>query len=529
MKDRQAQRGKEQAITPLARRTFALQRKCACGGEAEGECQDCKEQRLQRSRDGSNLTGAVPRTVHNVLRGPGTPLDGAARAVMEPHFGHDFSKVRVHADRAAGESARDVQAAAYTVGPDMVFAPGRYEPATDRGQRLIAHELTHVVQQEQSAPSGSLTIAPSDDQAEREADRAASALGPSRRGTTGVPVSLQRAPNNDWNKVYDRHMSYLGSTYDDYKTGLGELRPTTKGGLTENVGRPIPKSKGFGTPAAPEITLPVLKEIFPLLRSDLDAKAVPEDQIKEYLASLNDAFKMMMIDTVEAQANYLAHAFVESQQFRLMTEIGEKNPATWQKNPKTPDSPAARKYYSDTYKKGGKVNPYGNFEFIGRGPVQVTWRYEYVEAIAMVEKVAADYKAKAAKDPKDLESARFAALAEEAAIEIKKNPEQAANPKYAFLFSAAFIKGKGADVSMVNKDPSQKKWTGEDVVGGGKFEPGSKQDKALVTKATAYHDIYCVLMREAKNAGVKEAEAKYKACQSQPQAKATAKAPGSGY
>jgi hypothetical protein len=67
--------------------------------------------------------------VHEVLRSPGQPLDAATRAYFEPRFGKDFSGVRVHTDAAAGQSARDVEAQAYTVGADhLVFGAGRYVP-----------------------------------------------------------------------------------------------------------------------------------------------------------------------------------------------------------------------------------------------------------------------------------------------------------------------------------------------------------------------------------------------------------------
>jgi len=81
------------------------------------------------------------------LRGGGQPLPETARAFFEPRFGHDFSRVRVHADVQAAESARALNAQAYTVGRDVVFGAGQYAPATADGRRLLAHELTHVVQQ----------------------------------------------------------------------------------------------------------------------------------------------------------------------------------------------------------------------------------------------------------------------------------------------------------------------------------------------------------------------------------------------
>ena len=66
---------------------------------------------------------------------------------MEPQLGHDFSRVRVHADREAAASAGAIHAHAYTQGEHVVFAGGRYAPATSEGQKLVAHELAHVVQQ----------------------------------------------------------------------------------------------------------------------------------------------------------------------------------------------------------------------------------------------------------------------------------------------------------------------------------------------------------------------------------------------
>lgn len=90
---------------------------------------------------------AAPASVDQALVSPGKPLEPALRQDMEQRFSHDFSRVRVHTDAAAEQSARDVNARAYTVGRDIVFGAGRFAPRTHEGQRLIAHELTHVVQQ----------------------------------------------------------------------------------------------------------------------------------------------------------------------------------------------------------------------------------------------------------------------------------------------------------------------------------------------------------------------------------------------
>jgi uncharacterized membrane protein HdeD (DUF308 family) len=97
--------------------------------------------------DASAPCGTALLSVQEALSSSGQPLDAAARAFMEPRFGHDFTKVRVHAGAAAERSARAVSARAYTVGNDIVFGAGQFAPGTVQGRRLLAHELTHVVQQ----------------------------------------------------------------------------------------------------------------------------------------------------------------------------------------------------------------------------------------------------------------------------------------------------------------------------------------------------------------------------------------------
>jgi len=131
-----------------------IQRACACGGE----CQHCKEEhsnkrRMQAkhiSQSASEATVAPP-IVSEVLNSPGQPLAAYARAAMESRFGHDFSNVRVHFDPLAAESAQTLNARAYTVGHNIVFGANQYATATDAGQHLLAHELTHVIQQSESA------------------------------------------------------------------------------------------------------------------------------------------------------------------------------------------------------------------------------------------------------------------------------------------------------------------------------------------------------------------------------------------
>ena len=105
------------------------------------------EKLIQRKTIGDGQPQTAPPIVHEVLRSSGQPLDSATRGFMEPRVGHDFSRVRVHTGAAAEQSALEVNAHAYTVGHNIVFGAGRFAPGAQDGRRLIAHELTHVVQQ----------------------------------------------------------------------------------------------------------------------------------------------------------------------------------------------------------------------------------------------------------------------------------------------------------------------------------------------------------------------------------------------
>jgi len=109
--------------------------------------------------------------VHEVLASPGLPLETSTRQLMESRLNHDFSQVRVHTDARARDSARAVTSSAYTVGSDIVFAPGQYQPRSFEGRKLLAHELAHVMQNAGSGPGrGSLTLGAVNSVEERQAD-----------------------------------------------------------------------------------------------------------------------------------------------------------------------------------------------------------------------------------------------------------------------------------------------------------------------------------------------------------------------
>ena len=149
------------------------------------------------SRKSSHSTGGrMPAIVQRVLNSPAPSLDSNTRAFFEPRFGHDFSRVRVHSDAEAAASARAMHASAYTVGRHMAFDVGKYEPGTKEGQKLIAHELAHAVQQNQAATIGRLSLGEPSDQSEREAGRSSEAI---HDGPVSIrsqrPLSVQRQVN----------------------------------------------------------------------------------------------------------------------------------------------------------------------------------------------------------------------------------------------------------------------------------------------------------------------------------------------
>jgi len=178
---------------------FWLRRKCACDSDGSScdACNTKREGELRRAALNSAGTGFAPGIVSEVLESPGRPLDSATRAFMEPRFGRDFSDVRVHTDSRAAESARAVNALAYTVGRDMVFGEGKYAPGTREGKGLLAHELTHVAQNSAARWNASepLSIGPPGDRFEAEADARASAMARGDlRAAPGGAVTPNREP-----------------------------------------------------------------------------------------------------------------------------------------------------------------------------------------------------------------------------------------------------------------------------------------------------------------------------------------------
>jgi hypothetical protein len=186
----------ESYFTPV--QTGLLQRKCVTYGQhtlTGGECTECQKKRmpLQRRATNQDELSEVPPIVGEVLRSPGQPLDSKTRTFMESRFSQDFSQVRVHTDTQAAASAQAVNALAYTVGNNVVFGAGQYPSGTHAGRLLMAHELTHVVQQSAHSPALAtkpIAIAQSADSAEREADAVANQVV----SGSGVSYSINQHP-----------------------------------------------------------------------------------------------------------------------------------------------------------------------------------------------------------------------------------------------------------------------------------------------------------------------------------------------
>ncbi len=213
MVQQQMQQNTQVGVQPQPATRAMLQRVCACGKhttDQHGECTECRKKRLGLQRRAvAKGPDVAPPIVHEVLRSPGRPLDDQTRGFMESRFGHDFSGVRVHSDGRAAESARAVNALAYTVGNHLAFDSGQYAPGTSGGRGLLAHELAHVVQQGSGAAAlqRAIRVGSPADEHERRADQAAAAVMGGRSAAvmpTGTAHTLQRrCVGGRWQFEYD--------------------------------------------------------------------------------------------------------------------------------------------------------------------------------------------------------------------------------------------------------------------------------------------------------------------------------------
>lgn len=175
------------ALEPGAASNQAMQRAPRGGPVAAATSGPASVQRQASVGGGPEL---APPIVHEVLNSPGQPLDAQTRAFFEPRFGQDFTRVRVHTDAKAAESARAVAANAYAVGGHIAFEEGQFQPRTARGCELMAHELAHVVQQ-QGKGSSQVNMECEESPLERDASSIASHMA---RTNSQCDVATTTAP-----------------------------------------------------------------------------------------------------------------------------------------------------------------------------------------------------------------------------------------------------------------------------------------------------------------------------------------------
>jgi Domain of unknown function (DUF4157) len=358
------------------------------GGNAAGipvgHPDDIREREARRAAD-----GVLRAPLRSIAGGPATagssrgePLDKATREFFEPRFAMDLSGVRIHTGDAAAEAAQSLGANAFTVKSDIVFDAGQYAPGSPQGRRLLAHELAHVAQQTGAANHAGI------------------------HGRASSPV-IQRDTKKDY-KQPDLKPGDFGPKYSFRHKGADmpyfeQYKESVRHGDREKAQA---ASKYGGTKIDPEkmeISAEELQAILNPPGTNHDAKL--DDTIESYRSSINLAFKALELDTVEAQAVYLAHSAGETGSLKQLEER-----------------------YS-VRKKGYQAEG-----FPGRGPVQVTGQVNYVQTLVFLEAYLENLMAS------DEPGAAYQATVVKTAINaIREDPHQAANPAFTFLFSAAFM------------------------------------------------------------------------------------------
>jgi hypothetical protein len=274
-----------------------LQRTCAC--EETGEkCPRCagKRTRLQRFGTGAPLL-ALPGAVGDVLRSPGQPMPRALRTRMEEKFGQDFSAVRMHADASAQNSAAAVNARAYTVGRDVVFASSAPDLVSTAGQRLLGHELAHVVQQSRGGVAAGIDPDPA---LEAEAKRAGDAIAAGHPASAGraAPIGLQRDAEQPDYPAMEKVTGYVAQALGFNETTSRVVAASLEGGMSgfshqwnegktgERLGK---KFKSFSITDVPDLIKGYLVGVFEGVVSpitDLFAIGVMVEQLNAFVTNL---------------------------------------------------------------------------------------------------------------------------------------------------------------------------------------------------------------------------------------------------
>jgi hypothetical protein len=206
---------------------------CSCSGEEE-MCDECRQKQaapILRKETGSGPPSVSHGVLSRMRHSAGHPLDINTRSFFESRFRHDFSAVRIHTDSSAERSASDLRANAYALGSDIFFAAGKYAPGTDDGRRLLAHEMTHTVQQSRSGAESAesilqrqnVTVGRTHDPMEAEADRVAdSVMRSPEPATANISTDRARTVRGNWLGDAWDSVSDAGSWVVDKAEDAGE-------------------------------------------------------------------------------------------------------------------------------------------------------------------------------------------------------------------------------------------------------------------------------------------------------------------
>ncbi|WP_344874886.1 eCIS core domain-containing protein [Allokutzneria multivorans] len=470
----------------------------------------------------------APQIVHDVLRTPGLPLEDTARQVMEARLGKDFSQVRVHTDQQAADSAGAVGANAYTVGDHIAFAPGQYRPGSAAGDRLLAHELTHVVQHRGALPPSDLEIGAEHHGTEYQADAVS-------RGTECGHIAahrpvVARQVASTWGSAYGGKEP---GNYQAVKKGIDPLTPSSQPvagrkytgtrvgvvvapaaavrskpgaegkhkfllppgrkvlvGPAENGFlqlRALPdlkKAKGWIEESAVDVQglPPVTERELTLIDPKWKEKAVgnaPKSmgeadvtaKVLSYLDKMNEAFDLLQIDVIETRAVFVANALVESWALSRFTEA-QSRPQAFADDPTKLGTDRA--FFELQYPKSRpvrkEINPTEETD-----PKKNRWDFRGRGAVQVTGRgnylqtiAVLDRAAEQYRAEGDTAAADRCQAAVDA---IKADPREAARPEHAFLFSAAFFKAKHGDR------------TGKDYSFMGTVQPEKVQKDAFLERA----------------------------------------------
>jgi Domain of unknown function (DUF4157)/Lysine-specific metallo-endopeptidase len=265
---------------------------------------------------------AAPALVRETLRAAGDPLDPATRSLMEGRFGQDFGHVRLHSDGAAAASARAIDAAAYTMGSDVVLLDARYGSATGEGRGVLAHELAHVVQQRGAAPAASdaLAVAPQHHPAEREAETVASAVVAGQPASVSASLVGQSVQRLGAGNTFLRYFGIEAGEFSpedlqSYLDSIVKLRQHIGGTLDDDRARALINAGGVNKQkldqdykgvSSIEIRRILLEELLDGPTGDLDEKSIIKllsDSTAPDILAILDPAKGLSIANLESDVS----------------------------------------------------------------------------------------------------------------------------------------------------------------------------------------------------------------------------------